>query len=205
MGRPVHFSAGISALTTAYAPVMLASLEYLSYIARQCAKMGTKVIATAAQGDTFAVTAEVVKSAYLAEGASDRMPPDAVRFLAANQYVYASSIAGILNKEQVATNFMIGHWADETLFVAESGHLAGCLGIGGTTNQYQIAFFVAALDYVLLSDEIFAGSAYLSRDPVELGAIAGQDFGKAVAVVLLVLGVLFATANSPVLVNLMRI
>lgn len=204
MGRPIHFSAGLVSIShSGYAALQLASMEYLNHIARQCARYDTKLIVTVAQGDTFAVTQEVVTSAYRQEGALEKLRPDTVRFLSSNQYVFGSSIATIMNNEQVATNVMIGGWADEALFVAEAGHLAGAMGIGGTTNQYQIPFFVAALDSVLLSDEIFAGSAYLSEDVVEQGAIAGQDWGKAVGALLMVLGAILKTANVDFLVKLM--
>ncbi len=204
MGRPIHFSAGVTALTTARAPDILASLEYLSYVASRCASMGTKLIATVAQGDTYAATEEVVRSAYLRQGAADKLPADAVRFLGSEQYVYASGITGILTKEKVATNIMIGRWADETLFVSEAGHMAGCFQIGGTNNPYQIPFFVVICNYVLLGDELFAGSAYLSQDPIELGAVAGQDFGKAAAAVLIIIGSVLAALNIPFLANLLK-
>ncbi len=204
MGRPIHFSAGLVSIShSGYAALQLASMEYLNFISRQCAKYDTKLIVTVAQGDTFAVTQEIVRSAYRQEGALEKLRPDTVRFLSSDQFVFGSSVASILNNEQVATNVMIGGWADEALFVAEAGHLAGSMGIGGTTNQYQIPFFVAALDSVLLSDEIFAGSAYLSEDSVEQGAIAGQDWGKAIGVLLIILGMVLKTMNIDFLTNLM--
>jgi len=201
MGRPVHYSAGISSLT---APIMLASLEYLSYIAGQCARYGTKLIATVAQGDVFAVSTEVARAAYSQEGAPDKFTADTVRFLSSNQFVYGGGIAGIVNREKVATNIIIGGFADEALFIAESGHQAGALQIGGTQNRYQIPFFVAACDFTLLGEEIFAGSAYYSQDPAELGAISGQDFAKALAVIMVIVGAIFQTLKIPWLAQIMQ-
>ncbi len=204
MGRPVHFSSGWIPMSNAtHAPMLVASMEYLAYVSRQCAKFDTKLIITVAQGDTFAVTQEIVRNAYLQEGVPENLRPDTIRFLSSNQLVYASATGSVMEKEQVATNIMIGGWADEALFVAEAGYLAGAMGIGGTTNQYQIPFFVAACDSVLLSDELFAGSAYLSKDPVELGAVAGQDWGKTFGVILLIVGAILKTLNVDFLVNLM--
>ncbi len=204
MGRPVHFSSGFIPMSNAtHAPMLVASMEYLAYVSRQCARFDTQLIITVAQGDTFAVTQEIVRNAYLQEGVPENLRPDTIRFLSSNQLVFGSAAGSIMEQERVATNIMIGGWADEALFVAEAGHLAGALGIGGTTNQYQIPFFVAACDSVLLSDELFAGSAYLSKDPVELGAVAGQDWGKALGVFLLLAGTILRTLNVDFLVNLM--
>ena len=37
--------------------------------------------------------------------------------------------------------------------------------MAGTTETNQIPFFIAACDYVIIGDEFYAASAYLSRDP----------------------------------------
>ncbi len=39
-------------------------------------------------------------------------------------------------------------------------------------------FFVAASDYCLIGEELFAAAAYLSKDQVQLGSILGQDVSK---------------------------
>ena len=49
-------------------------------------------------------------------------------------------------------------------------------------------FFVAAADYTLIGEEFFAASAYLSGEPAQLGSLQGQDVGKFVAMVLIVVG-----------------
>lgn len=203
MGRPVHFSSGCIGMSSAsYAPIVMASMEYLAFVARQCARFDTQLIVTVAAGDNYAVSEEVVRNAYAHEGVLEHLKPGTVRFLGTG-FVFASSVCNILEQEKVATNIMIGGWADESLFVAEGGHLAGALGIGGTTNQYQIPFFVAACDSVLLADELFVGSAYLSQDPVELGVVAGQDWGKALGLFLLVTGIVLKTLDVNLLVNIM--
>ena len=60
----------------------------------------------------------------------------------------------------------------------------------------QLPFFVAACDYTLIGEEFFAASAYLSNDPEQLGSLKGQDVGKVIAALLLVLGCLFATLSG---------
>jgi hypothetical protein len=57
----------------------------------------------------------------------------------------------------------------------------------------QLPFFVAACDYTLIGEELFAASAYLSREPKLLGSLKGQDMGKAVILIALVVGILLET------------
>jgi hypothetical protein len=54
----------------------------------------------------------------------------------------------------------------------------------------QLPFFVAACDYTLIGEELFAASAYLSKNPSLLGSLRGQDIGKALAMVFILVGVL---------------
>jgi len=65
----------------------------------------------------------------------------------------------------------------------------------------QLPFFVAACDYTLIGEEIYAASAYLSREPVLLGSLKGQDWGKALAILAVLAGVILETIaiKAPVL------
>jgi hypothetical protein len=67
----------------------------------------------------------------------------------------------------------------------------------------QIPFFVAACDYTLIGEELYAAGAYLSQDKVKMGSIGGQDIVKAATMVLVLLGALMATAGSSALSDLL--
>ena len=60
----------------------------------------------------------------------------------------------------------------------------------------QLPFFVASCDYTLIGEEFFAASAYLSDDPLQIGSLKGQDYGKFMSVLILVVGIMFATLFS---------
>ncbi|MCH2149071.1 MAG: hypothetical protein MK095_06510, partial [Phycisphaerales bacterium] len=47
-----------------------------------------------------------------------------------------------------------------------------------------------------IGEELFAASAYLSNDPEQLGSLKGQDVGKVIAALLLVIGCLLATMTT---------
>jgi multisubunit Na+/H+ antiporter MnhB subunit len=55
---------------------------------------------------------------------------------------------------------------------------------------------VASCDYTLIGEEFFAASAYLTGSPEELGSLKGQDVGKVLVAIGIVLGVVFATLAS---------
>jgi hypothetical protein len=105
-----------------------------------------------------------------------------------------------MTRERPATNFLIGMFWAESLILAETGALAGAVQIAGTDAISQLPFFITACDYTLIGEELYAASAYLSREPVLLGAIKGQDYSKALILALIIVGTLLAAGfGVPVL------
>ena len=78
-------------------------------------------------------------------------------------------------------------WA-ESLILAETGAETGAIQIAGTDAIHQLPFFITACDYTLIGEELYAASAYLSKEPMLLGTLKGQDWSKAVIVLLLIIG-----------------
>ncbi len=87
----------------------------------------------------------------------------------------------------------MGAFFAESLIMAETGNSVGAIQIAGTGMPSQLPFFVAACDYTLIGEELFAASAYLSREPKLLGSLKGQDIGKAAILIAIVMGVLLET------------
>jgi hypothetical protein len=133
-----------------------------------------------------------------------------VRFLSDRQFAYASAMVGIINRERAASNFMFGIFAAESLILAEAGNQVGAIQVAGTPSTTQIPFFVAACDYTIIGDEYYAATAYLTREPVLLGSLVGQDYSKMILLGLVVTLLLFATGyhlitRQPVNVNRLHI
>jgi hypothetical protein len=87
----------------------------------------------------------------------------------------------------------MGAFFAESLILAETGNAAGAIQIAGTANPAQLPFFVTACDYTLIGEELFAASAYLSKEPKLLGSLKGQDYAKAIILISIVLGVILET------------
>jgi hypothetical protein len=91
-------------------------------------------------------------------------------------------------RERAAANFMFGYYYAESLIIAETGQQAGAIQVAGTPTTTQIPFLIAACDYVIIGDEFYAASAYLSREPTTLGSLVGQDIVKGLLVAIILLG-----------------
>src|SRR5947207_12090395 len=192
MGRPIHFSLGLGDLGI----VSLQVLAIAIYVIRLSIRFRNRVILTTPVPAVYAVAEEAVREAYQTEGRPEAFNGDDVRFLTDRQFAYAAAAVGIINREQVASNFMFGTFYAESLILAEAGNQVGAIQVAGTPTTTQIPFFIAACDYTIIGVEYYAGTAYLTREPVLLGSVVGQDRAKMLLITLIALGILLATGGA---------
>jgi len=187
MGKAIHFTQGNrSDLTRAdVLPQTLAGISVLSYIATLCARHGGDLIVTAAVPQIVPVSEDTVKTAYIAEGKGEEYRPDIVQYLGSG---YQIGLIGTLARHKPGANIYIGGLGAEALYLVEVGNIYGCINIGGTARPIQLPFVVAGSDYFLVAEEMFAAGAYLSKDPIAIGSIAGEDISRYIVMGVLIVG-----------------
>lgn len=201
MGRPVHFTCGCRAtLYSDEAPQILAGLTVLSYISKLTARYGTPLIVTVSHPATLPLTEEIVKESYVAEGRGEAYEPNMVRYLSTEVPAFASGVQGILIREKVGANFLIGPLYAETLNIAETGFRVGAMQVGGTGNKTAaLPMLVAVCDFTLIGEEMFAAGAYISKDQGLRSTILAGDIIKLGLLGLLAVGVLTTLASAELL------
>jgi len=190
MGRPVLYVPGIADMDDIQT---IASIVILSEVAKLAASYDTRIIVPTKTPIVFPVAEETVRNAHADAGRPDAFKKDDVRFLSDDQFAFTAGVTGIMLREKPATNIYMGAFWAESLILAETGFLAGAIQIAGTANVSQLPFFVAACDYTLIGEELYAASAYLSKQPQLLGSLKGSDAAKLLWGGIILLGVLFAT------------
>lgn len=185
MGKPILYVPGLSDISDV---ATIASLTILGRVARKVAGYGTPLMVPNTDPIVFTVAQESVKQAYLEAGRPDAYDQDSVFFLTNSQFAYVAAVNGIMMRERPATNFYLGMFWAESLLLAETGSLSGSIQIAGTDAVTQLPFFITTCDYTLIGEELYAASAYLGREPKQLGAVKGQDACKAIVMALLLAG-----------------
>jgi hypothetical protein len=185
MGRPIYFSPGLTGIGI----ITLQALAILSYIVRFAATHATRIIVGTADATLLPVAEESVREAYARVGRPEAFRTEDVRFVSDSQFAYALGSVGIMSREETATNFYFGQFFAEALILTENGRALGCLQVAGTPDPTQIPFFIATCDYVVIGDEYYAASAYLTREPTLTGSLVGQDLAKAGVILLIILGI----------------
>jgi hypothetical protein len=186
MGRPILFSPGFGDLGQMSTYAGLACLEYA---VRRAARFGLRVIVPIAGTTMFPVAQDVVRDACIAEGRPELYDANDVLYLSGDQNAFAAAVTGIMERERVGAAFYFGSYGFESLLLAETGQRIGAIQVAATDSFFQVPFFIAACDYTIFGEELYAASAYISREPTMLGSISGQDFGKIVVSILLIAGI----------------
>lgn len=185
MGRSVMFVPGIADFNNMATP---AGLQVMQYVGRQCARFGVRMIVPILSAVVLPVARDMYQEVCRAEDRLDVFDPNDVRFLSDSQSAFAAAAAGIIERDRIAGVFYFGSFGFESLLLAETGQRVGAIQVAATNDAFQIPFFLCACDYTLIGEELFAASAYLGREPTQLGSISGQDIGKLAVCLLILVG-----------------
>ncbi|HYJ32094.1 MAG TPA: DUF6754 domain-containing protein [Candidatus Binatia bacterium] len=194
MGRPVLYVPGIGDMSEVGT---LAAITILSRVARRTADLGCDLEVPNYDPVAATIMEGAVRQAYVEAGRGDSYRPGSVHYVSAQQFAYVAAVTGYMLRQRPAANIFMGAFYAESLFLAETGNLTGAIQIAGTDQVTQLPFFVCACDYTLLGEELYAASAYLGREPVQLATIAAQDWAKALAAAVVVLAAILGALGHP--------
>lgn len=194
MGKAIFYVPGIQDMNNMQT---IAGLTILGRVAKLTAEYETKLEVPVSRSLVMVAAREIVKESYLNAGRPDYYNDDIVYYLTDDQFGYAAGVDGMVIRKKPATIFYQGAFFAESLILAETGNSIGAIQIAGTAMPAQLPFFVAACDYTLIGEELFAASAYLSREPKLLGSLKGQDLGgKLIFLSLALIFVIIATIGA---------
>ena len=187
MGRSVLYVLGLGGIGSI---ATIASMNILGQVARKVSEYRIPLRVPCNDPIVMSTVREIVRSSYLDAGHPDAFNEDDVFFLTNIQFAYAAGVDGMMVREKPAAVFYQGYFYAESLIMAETGNSIGAIQIAGTTSDAQLPFFIAACDYTLIGEELYAASAYLSENPMLLGSLKGQDYGKAFFIGTIIIGII---------------
>src|SRR5213594_2086519 len=190
LGKPILYLTGAGDMSE---PATIAAVVILGRVAKRVAAYETDLLVPHRDPIVMAVCQEITKQSYLEAGKPDVFREDSNFFITTDQFSYTAAVDGIMLRRKPAANFFMGSYFAEALLLTETGASTGAIQIAGTDSDHQLPFFVTTCDYTLIGEELYAASAYLSREPVLVGTLRGQDIGKALIMGALILGTCLAT------------
>jgi hypothetical protein len=201
MGRSILYVLGLGSVDNV---ATIASMTILGQVARRTADYETPLRVPCNDPIVLNVVREMVKASYLDEGRPDAYNEENIFFLTGEQFAYAAGVGGIMLREKPAAVFLQGTFYAESLLMAETGNSIGAIQIAGTDSEHQLPFFIAACDYTLIGEELYAATAYLSKDPMFLGSLRGQDWGKVVIFAAIVIGIILELSGVNWITSLLQ-
>jgi len=201
IGKKVLYIPGIQSMDEIQT---IASIAILGHVARSTARYGAELDVPNKDPLTFVSAREAVRAAYMAEGRPDLFREEMVNYVTYDQFAYTATVSARMTREKPAAIFLIGYFFAESLILAETGQSTGAIQIAGQADPTQLPFFVATCDYTLIGEELYAASAYLSREPILLGSMRAQDIAKALVILLGIAGIVFASLGLSWFPNLFK-
>lgn len=192
MGKPILYVPGLSGIEDV---ATIASLTILSRVAKKVAEYQTPLRVPNRDPIVYTVAEEAVKQAYMEAGRPDSYEANSVFFVTDSQFAYVAAVNGLMMREKPATNFYLGMFWAESLLLAETGSLSGAIQIAGTDAITQLPFFITTCDYTLIGEELYAASAYLGREPKQVGGVKGQDACKGIVMTLITIGIVLSIVD----------
>jgi len=192
LGKPILYLTGSGGMED---PSTLAAAVILGRVAKRVAAYETDLLVPHRNPIVMSVCQEITSQAYLEAGKPDAYKEDSNFFITDDQFSYTAAVDGLMLRKKPAANFFMGSYFAESLLLTETGASTGAIQIAGTDSDHQLPFFVTTCDYTLIGEELYAASAYLSREPVQVGTLRGQDVGKAFILIMVGVGTLLATAG----------
>ena len=139
MGRPIHFTPGSRSLIERSALQIGAGLALMRYTANIAANKGARMICSVRYPELLPMSQDIIRSAYQSVGRGDLYSDEhSVRYLSTQQMAYASGAIGLMHREKVAGNFMLGPFTGDTLILAEGASQVGAMQIGGMAELGNI-------------------------------------------------------------------
>ncbi|MCF7794167.1 MAG: hypothetical protein K9N09_09965 [Candidatus Cloacimonetes bacterium] len=198
MGKPILFVPGTSGIGDV---ATLAGLAILSKVAKKAAEYDTKILVPCRDYLVLPVAQEIVKEAHYEAGRPDSFDKGSVFFITQTQFAFVAGVNGIMVREKTATNFYMGMFWAEALLMTETGASTGAIQISGTDAVTQIPFFITTCDYTLIGEELYAASAYMAREPKQLGTLKAVDYLKLLILIFILFGTVLSTSHLTFLIN----
>jgi hypothetical protein len=185
-GQPLHVSLGVAGVGGSATAETWAGLTLLAQLADEAAACDTPPIVTVADATVLPIAQDILRRAYVRHGNPEGYEPTQVRFVAPDPMAYAVGVMGLLERESLTANVMVGSFGDEYLLMGETGARRGVRQVVGAADPRTLPFVYASADETLVGEEMFAGGAYTSGLPLQIGSLLAEDWARWVIVVAII-------------------
>jgi len=193
MGRPVHFCTGQrNYISSVEAPQTVAALACLGHTAKSCAKHDVPLMVVVSKAESLPLHIAMLREIYETQG----KPFDIgmIHYFSEYYKSFLMNYIGDVKKFKPGAVMLIGPTVFEYAMIPDVARSVDAMSIGGSSlGDYYV--YSPMYDHALVAEELFAASAYLTREPVQIASIQAEDVYKVLAMGIAVVGTLLLIAG----------
>jgi hypothetical protein len=187
-GQPLHVSVGVAGIGSDATSETWAGLTLLRQLADEAAASDTPLVVTVADPTVLPLAQDIIQRAYIRQGNPGGYEPTQVQFIAPDPTAYAAGVMGLLGRDPLSGNVMVGVFGDEYLLMGETGARRSVPQLVGTSDPRILPLVYASADETLIGEEMFATGAYTARLPIQVGSLLAEDWARWVVVLAIIAG-----------------
>jgi hypothetical protein len=185
--QPIHVSVGVAGVSSVYTAQTWSGLTVLRQLADEAAAYDAPLLVTVSDATVLPIAQDMLWQAYSRHGNPERYDSTSVRLIAPEPTAYAAGTMGLLEREPLTANIMIGSFGDEYLLMGEVGARRGVHQVVGAADPQTLPLVYISADEALLGEEMFAGGAYTSRLPIQIGSLFVEDWARWIVIAAVVI------------------
>jgi hypothetical protein len=201
--RPIAWS-GSDSSGLGYS-ITLVNMTLLSYIARNCARAGAKLIAIPGYERNIPQVRQYTLDAYAAEGVLDQVDEDyTIRFIQ-GKWCGSKDVrtAHMVWEENIAALIMLGTSGCQPQQLQQGAAAIGATVCTGDSKPLGIMYSVVYGDYTLFGEENYAFMAYMTGESVQYGGVFAMDYFKYIMISLSIVGWVLLNLGSSWIIDLL--
>ncbi|MEP7359014.1 MAG: DUF6754 domain-containing protein, partial [Anaerolineales bacterium] len=195
-GKRLHISLGTGSLGTADTVATVAGLTMLDQISAAAAVSDRPPVVTTSDGAAMLLAQDTLRSVYARQNALSRYDPGSAQVVGLTPISFGAAQTTLPANEAVAGAVLIGSTGSEAVLLAEGGRRSGVTTLAGSDDVATQAMLFATADHPLIGEDLFAGGAYISRQPEFVASLTAQDVMRGLIAAGILVGVLVATMHS---------
>jgi len=197
MGTPVWYGTGNAGLEGQYATMNIAALSILGRVAELCGQYGVSLQYMCNIAHMLPISQDLIKEGYTKGGRPEMYNDNMSIYVGASQSALVAATQGYILERKPSVVMIFGATMYEMLNTLAFGSRVGAMMLAGTPRLYYQSATLLAADYQLIGEELYAAGALVSEDPIQVGAIQGEDWSKILLLFLLIIFAIAVNLGNP--------
>lgn len=190
-GQRLHVSLGWGDFNGLSGASALLGLVVLQRIARVASISDRPPLATSGEGTLAILARDSLKSAYQTIDAEEQYSPEAGQLAGLTPFGYAAGTLPVIADQQVAANFLAGHFNSEVALITDAAERNGSLSLAGSDSLTGQAVLYASAQEPLIGEELYAAGAYVQAGVMHIASLRAEDVARWVIVLAILGGVVW--------------